>query len=105
MLKEKTGIPWLADFQDPWTQVDYYQRLILTKWADAKHRRLEQKAFQYADAMTIVSEVWKKDLEAIGAKNVNILLWGYDVDDFKDLQPNYDKKLTNWNIFCSYFQL
>ncbi len=94
LLKEKTGIPWLADFQDPWTQVDYYQRLILTKWADAKHRKLEQKAFQLANAMTIVSEVWKKDLEAIGAKNVNVLVWGYDADDFKDLQPNYDKKLT-----------
>ncbi|NJM26599.1 MAG: glycosyltransferase family 4 protein [Bacteroidia bacterium] len=23
-LSQKFGIPWLADFQDPWTQVDYY---------------------------------------------------------------------------------
>jgi hypothetical protein len=94
LLKEKTGIAWLADFQDPWTQVDYYQRLILTNWADAKHKRLEQKVFQNANAITIVSEVWKKDLENIGAKNVNILVWGYDEDDFKNLQANYDKKLT-----------
>jgi len=94
LLKEKTGIPWLADFQDPWTQVDYYQRLSLTKWADKKHHKLEQKAFQHADAITIVSEVWKKDLESIGAKNVSVVVWGYDEDDFKDLQPTFDKKLT-----------
>ncbi len=94
LLKEKTGVSWLADFQDPWTQVDYYQRLILTSWADSKHKKLEQKAFKNADAMTIVSEVWKKDLESIGAKNVSVLVWGYDEDDFKNLQTNYDKKLT-----------
>jgi glycosyltransferase involved in cell wall biosynthesis len=94
LLKEQTGMVWLADFQDPWTQVDYYQRLSLTKWADSKHRRLEQKALQLADKTTIVSEVWKKDLESIGAKNVSVLLWGYDEDDFVDLKPVYDKKLT-----------
>ncbi len=94
LLKEKTGIKWLADFQDPWTQVDYYQRLSLTSWADAKHRKLEQKAFSLADKTTIVSPTWKKDLESIGAKNVSVLLWGYDEDDFANLQPTYDNKLT-----------
>jgi hypothetical protein len=94
LLKQKTGIPWLADFQDPWTQVDYYQRLILSQWADAKHKKMEQEAFQYADAMTIVSNVWKKDLESIGAENVSVVVWGYDAADFKDLQAKYDKKLT-----------
>lgn len=94
LLKQKTGIAWLADFQDPWTQVDYYQRLSLTSWADAKHRRLEQSVFQHANAITIVSHVWKRDLEGIGAKNVSVVVWGYDEDDFATLQAQGDKQMT-----------
>lgn len=94
LLKEKLNIPYLADFQDPWTQVDYFNQLILTKWGLAKHQRMEQEAFKAADAMTIVSKAWKKDLESIGAKNVNVVYWGYDPDDFKNIVPTIDKKFT-----------
>ena len=87
-LSQRTGIPWLADFQDPWTQVDYYQLFKITKWADKKHRRLEQEAFQTAKKITIASPTWKKDLEAIGAHHVEPIFWGYDEDDFTDIHPN-----------------
>lgn len=82
IVSQKTGIPWLADFQDPWTQVDYYQLLSLTKWGDQKHHRLEQASFRQAAAMTIVSPTWKKELEEIGAENVHVIPWGYDPDDY-----------------------
>lgn len=93
-IRQATGLPWLADFQDPWTQVDYYQRLILTPWADAKHRQLEQQVFQTANAITIVSPTWKRDLESIGAQNVHLIPWGYDEDDFQDLHLPLDACLT-----------
>lgn len=84
-LTRKTGIPWLADFQDPWTQVDYYHLLMLSRWADRKHRRLEQEAFRTAARITIASPTWKEDLERIGARNVGVLYYGYDEDDFLDI--------------------
>ena len=87
LLKQKTGISWLADFQDPWTQVDYYSRLSLTRWGDRKHHKLEQQAFQAADKITIVSPTGKKDLEELGAKNVSVINWGFDPDDYKNLNP------------------
>ncbi|WP_448520387.1 glycosyltransferase [Rhodoflexus sp.] len=93
-IRQATGLPWLADFQDPWTQVDYYQRLILTPWADAKHRRMEQEALRTANVTTIVSPTWKRDLERIGAKNVHVIPWGYDEDDFKNINYAPDWKLT-----------
>ncbi|MEN7549332.1 glycosyltransferase [Rapidithrix thailandica] len=93
-LKEQLGIPWLADFQDPWTQVDYFQELILTPWGRKKHHRLEQRAFRNADKMTIVSKRWKKDLESIGAKNVSVIPWGFDEEDYQDLTPNPDSMFT-----------
>jgi len=85
-LSEKYGIPWLADFQDPWTQVDYYKLLKISKWADSKHREMEQKVFRTAAKITIASPTWAKDLESIGAMNVDVIYYGYDEDDFKDLK-------------------
>ncbi len=93
-LSKATGIPWLMDFQDPWTQVDYYKMLKIGKIADKIHKNLEQKAFKIAAKTTIVSPTWKKNLEAIGAKNVDVIYWGYDEDDFKNLNYRLDKKFT-----------
>jgi glycosyltransferase involved in cell wall biosynthesis len=94
-LSKKFNIPWLADFQDPWTQVDYYKLLKLSKPADKKHRQLEQETFKTAKKITIASPTWKKDLEAIGAKNIDVIFWGYDEEDFKTLkQNNLDKKFS-----------
>ncbi|MEZ4986617.1 MAG: hypothetical protein R2795_16530 [Saprospiraceae bacterium] len=72
----------MADFQDPWTQVDYYQLLSLTPWGDRKHRRMEQEAFRQAAAISIVSPTWKNELEQIGAHHVSVIPWGFDPDDF-----------------------
>ena len=35
-LKKKLNIPWLADFRDPWTTIDFYHQLHLTRQADKK---------------------------------------------------------------------
>ena len=94
LVHNATGIPWLADFQDPWTQVDYFQKLKLTKWGRAKHERLEQEAFQSANKTTIVSPTWRKELIAIGAQNVSVIPWGYDPEDYENLEKNLDVKFT-----------
>ena len=33
-LKNRLNIPWLADFRDPWTGIDFYHKLRLTARAD-----------------------------------------------------------------------
>ena len=93
-VKENLNIPWLADFQDPWTQVDYYSQLMLTPIADSIHKRLEQKVFRTADKITICSNTWTRDLESIGAKNVGTIVWGFDEDDFNKINVELDKKFT-----------
>ena len=92
LIKQKTGIPWLSDYQDPWSQVDYFQELILTNWGLKKHLQQEQEAFAAADKTTIVSPTWKKDLESIGAKNVDVIYWGYDPEDYVDIEENKELK-------------
>ena len=87
-------IPWLMDFQDPWTQVDYYSLFKLTKQADRKHHRMEQEAFKQASVTTIASPTWKNDLEKIGARNVHTIYWGYDEQDFKNLNQHLDSRFS-----------
>ena len=33
-LSEPTGIPWVADFRDPWTKMFYFKHLGLCSWAE-----------------------------------------------------------------------
>ncbi|MFK7934378.1 MAG: glycosyltransferase [Saprospiraceae bacterium] len=94
LLRKRFDLPWIADFQDPWTQVDYYQMLSLTKWGAAKHERMEQEVFQHADICTIVSDTWKQDLQEIGAKRVEVLPLGFDRDDFKNLNQQVKNEFT-----------
>lgn len=93
-LSNKLKIPWLADFQDPWTQVDYYKLFKITKWADRIHRKMEQTVFKTASKITIASPKWKEDLESIGAKNVDVIYWGYDESDFEGLKRTVNNKFT-----------
>ncbi|HTN45260.1 MAG TPA: hypothetical protein VL098_02865 [Flavipsychrobacter sp.] len=87
-LAEKFGIPWLADFQDPWTQVDYYQEMMIGDRAHRTHSRMEQNVFRTARKITIASPTWKRDLESIGAKNVSVFYYGYDEADFAGYEKN-----------------
>ena len=84
-LSKKFNIPWLADFQDPWTQVDYYKMFPIGSKADKKHRKLEQDVFKTAQQITVASPTWAEDLERIGAKGPKVIYYGYDEHDFEGL--------------------
>ena len=93
-ISQKHNIPWLADFQDPWTQVDYYSELYIGKRADKIHRALEQEVFQTAKKITIASPSWKKDLESIGGRNVDVIYYGYDDTDFTEFSVKQEDSLV-----------
>ncbi|TVR39503.1 MAG: glycosyl transferase family 1 [Bacteroidia bacterium] len=84
-LKRKMQLPWLADFRDPWTQIDFYDKLMLTRFADRKHRRLEQEVLRSADKLVTVSEHGAKDMEELSGREVHVIANGFDPDDFKQL--------------------
>ncbi len=93
-VKKNLGIPWHADFQDPWTQVDYFPQLMLNPISKKIHEKMEQRVFKWANKVTICSNTWKADLESIGAKDVGVIVWGYDEDDFKDISVSLSPKFT-----------
>ena len=77
-LKEALGIPWVADFRDPWTEIDYYNDLHLTKWADKKQHKLEREVLTKADKVVTVGWDCAKGLGKLGNRNVRVIANGYD---------------------------
>ena len=94
-LKRRAHLPWVADFRDLWTGINYAQELPITLWAHALTSRLEQSVLQEADQVVTVSPSWAKELERIGGCPVEVIHNGYDEDDFQEvwqdsrLAPDY----------------
>ena len=82
-VKQKFGIPWLADFRDPWTFVDYYDQLKISKWADKKHHKLEADVLRQADKTVTVTWSWADDFNKKKIAEVDVVTNGYDPADFK----------------------
>ena len=93
-LKQRLGIPWLADFRDPWTRIDFYHKLRLTKWADRRHHYLENLVLTTADRVVTVSRHGASDLEEIGGREVEVVTNGFDPDDFRDIPPFDHEKFS-----------
>lgn len=80
-VKERTGLPWLADFRDPWTNIDFYDQLHLGKRADHKHHELESKVISGADRVTVVSPTMEREFREDHDRDIITLTNGYDEDD------------------------
>lgn len=80
-LKHKLNIPWLADFRDPWTNIDFYKDLRLTKWADQKHHRQEKEVLLQADKVVVISPFMKKEFRQIHPREYEVITNGFDEDD------------------------
>lgn len=100
-LKRKFNTKWIADFRDPWTDIDFYHKLRLTKWADRKHRKLEKKVLLNADHVVTVSPGCAADLEKIANRKVEVINNGFDPLDYQFELPPLDKtfSITHFGAF------
>lgn len=95
-LHKKLNIPWVADFRDPWTDIDYYKDLKLTRRSDRKHHRLEKQVLSEATRVVTVGWDCAKGLESHGAKDVMVITNGYDetsVKTFPETSPKQANKV------------
>jgi glycosyltransferase involved in cell wall biosynthesis len=115
-LKKQTGIKWIADFRDPWTDIYYYKDLShtpLAKWYDG---RLERKVLHTCDKVITVGyelknllaskietgedemETGKREqkpsvsgLRYPFSLKIHVITNGYDTEDFKNhKEPSSD---------------
>jgi len=72
-IKEKFDLPWVADFRDPWTKIDYFESMPLSSGSLRKHKQLEKKVIQTADTILTVSQSWRDDFQALGARRAECI--------------------------------
>ncbi len=76
-LKKQLGIKWISDFRDPWTEIDYFKQLPLTKKAIEKHHQLEQEVLINSDMVIVVGETMKQKYLKHN-KRIKVLTNGFD---------------------------
>lgn len=80
----KDNLQWFADFRDPWTNIDFFHELALTKSSLRKHKKLEKQVLINADKVITIGHSLKKELEDIGASNVEVITNGYDTEEVNE---------------------
>lgn len=88
-LKRKHNIKWIADFRDPWTSIEYFDKLPLLKSRKKKHKDLEYKVLSHSDLVLSVSSSWANDFKKMGAEKTAVLTNGFDLEDYNS--PRYPK--------------
>ena len=94
LKKNFPTLTWLADFRDPWTHIDFYDDLYLTKIADRIHHRLEKKVVRNADAVVVVTKGMLEEFLKLQPKRIEMIPNGFDEEDFLISRPELDQKFT-----------
>ena len=107
-LSMQTGLPWIADFRDPWTKIFYFKHLSMTKATERWHHRMEKKVLDDATAVVAVSPLVQQEFQAMTQTPVELITNGYDECDFPDGKceeatggPDRDFVITHTGLFAA----
>ena len=95
-IQKKHNIQWIADFRDPWTDIEYFDHLPLLSMNRKKHIKMEKRVVCNADAVLTVSQSWANDFMNMGAKKTFVLTNGYDTEDYS--YSPYKKISNEFNV-------
>jgi len=93
-LKQKLGVKWIADFRDPWTNIDFYKELHLNPISDFVHKKLEKSVLKIADLVLVVGNDMKQEAQSLGAKNVEVITNGFDDEVNENQNIKLDSEFT-----------
>ena len=96
-LKKELGVKWIADFRDPWTDIDYFHQLPLTQKAKEKHHQLEKEVLQKADATLVVGKAMQQNYQKF-SDTIHVVTNGFDTDEKSESKPVLDIKFSITHI-------
>jgi glycosyltransferase involved in cell wall biosynthesis len=94
-LRQRYGLPWLADLRDPWADIYYAKDLHRTALATWLDTRYERQVLRQATAVLVTSPETKRLFlsknPALAAAKIHVIPNGYDESDFRQSsQPPAD---------------
>ncbi|WP_297094254.1 glycosyltransferase family 4 protein [uncultured Draconibacterium sp.] len=81
-LKKKTGIKWVADFRDPWTDAFWDKELPRLEVLQKYNLKLEKKILSSADELITVGKGCASLLDKQKTKSFHLIFNGFDESDF-----------------------
>jgi len=83
-LQQKTGIPWIAEFRDPWSFSSYthYDRFTRTI-----ARLIEKRTIRRSKLLVAVSKTMAQKLMTLHSKGTNVIHNGFDEEDYQGDVP------------------
>lgn len=107
-LALETGLPWIADFRDPWTKIFYFKHLSMTRATERWHRKMEKKVLDDASVVVAVSPLVQQEFQAMTQTPVELITNGFDTCDFPserhveaDGGPDKDFVITHTGLFAA----
>ncbi|MEI6122676.1 MAG: glycosyltransferase family 4 protein [Bacteroidota bacterium] len=90
---KRTGLPWVADFRDPWTDVFWLlNNSIRWKLIHALDKRMERKTIAKMNAIITVGHSLVEILQRKTSKKIHLISNGYDDVYFQDLNYTSNPK-------------
>ena len=81
-LARETGLPWVADFRDPWTKIFYFKHLSMTRATKKWHKKMEKKVLDDASVVVAVSPLVQQEFQQMTQTPVELITNGFDECDF-----------------------
>ena len=107
-LARETGLPWIADFRDPWTKIFYFKHLSMTRMTERWHQKMEKKVLDEATAVVAVSPLVQQEFQAMTQTPVELITNGFDECDFESGERSepagaegQDFTLTHTGLFAA----
>lgn len=107
-LARETGLPWIADFRDPWTRIFYFKHLQMTKATERWHEKMEKKVLDEASAVVAVSPLVQQEFQAMTDTPVELITNGFDECDFEGSEcteayggPENNFTITHTGLFAA----
>jgi glycosyltransferase involved in cell wall biosynthesis len=100
LLRKHPALKWIADFRDPWTNIDFYEKLMLSRRADRKHHRQELDVLKQASLVLSVGKTMSAEFREMylraGGTDPNkfrVITNGFDEEDMPE-PASYNKNET-----------
>lgn len=87
-IKRKTGIHWVADFRDPWTQNMHRSQL---PWREAFEEEMERSVMAEADVITTVTHGFAENFlhkYQREIQQIEVIHNGFDPEDYEKIQSD-----------------